>query len=622
LRRYPLGVIGAAIIGLFVFAAIFAPCVTVHDPFSPTAKLYLAPSASHWLGTDHLGRDVYSRIVCGAQISLLVGCAATFIGCGIGVAAGLVSGYLGGWVDLVVQRVVDMLQALPLFVIALVMAAALGPSLRNTIVAISVALIPAPARVIRANTLSLREQPFVEAARGAGMGELRVALRHVLPNTLAPLIVIATAQVGVVILIEAALSFLGLGPPEPHPSWGRMLSDEAAYVHEAPWLVIFPGLAISLVVFGINLLGDAVRDLLDPRQAAEVAPFVTIGRTAAPLSAPAAAGDGVAAALEVDGLRTYLFSRAGVVKAVDGVSLTLRRGETLAVVGESGCGKSMTALSIMRLVPSPPAKIVAGTVRLAGRDLLPLGDAEMRGVRGKEISMIFQEPMTSLNPVMTIGSQVAEALRLHQDLSRRAAGDMAVEMLQRVRIPEPARRAREYPHQQSGGMRQRAIIAMALACNPRVLIADEPTTALDVMIQAQILDLLLEQQHQLGTAILLITHNLGIVAETAQRVFVMYAGRKVEEAEVGALFARPLHPYTHGLLASVPHLSTLRGDATTERLQGIPGTVPPLNNLPPGCAFAPRCAFADVRCHAKFPPYEELRPRHWVACWQAERLYG
>jgi peptide/nickel transport system ATP-binding protein len=326
--------------------------------------------------------------------------------------------------------------------------------------------------------------------------------------------------------------------------------------------------------------------------------------------------------LEGDGLRTDLFSRTGVVKAVDGVSLTLRQGETLAVVGETGGGKSMTALSIMRLVPSPPAKIVAGTVRLAGRDLLLLGEAEMRGVRGNEISMIFQEPMTSLNPVMTIGNQVAEALRLHQDLSKRAARDMAVEMLRRVRIPEPARRAHEYPHQLSGGMRQRAIIAMALACQPRVLIADEPTTALDVMMQAQILDLILELQQQLCTAILLITHNLGMVAEAAQRVVVMYAGRKVEEAEVEALFARPLHPYTHGLLASVPQLATLRGDVTAERLQEIPGTVPPLNNLLPGCAFAPRCSFADMRCHAKFPPYEELRPRHWVACWQAERLYG
>jgi peptide/nickel transport system ATP-binding protein len=230
--------------------------------------------------------------------------------------------------------------------------------------------------------------------------------------------------------------------------------------------------------------------------------------------------------------------------------------------------------------------------------------------------------MTSLNPVLTIGNQIAEALRLHQDLSKRATADKAVEMLRLVGFPEPARRAREYPHQLSGGMRQRAMIAMALACNPKVLIADEPTTALDVTIQAQVLDLILDLRRQLGTAIMLITHNLGVVAETAQRVVVMYAGRKVEEADVDALFEAPLHPYTRGLLGSVPQLAAIGGGTGGERLKEIPGTVPPLDSLPPGCAFAPRCAHADARCRAQIPPYEELRPRHWAACWLAERLYG
>jgi peptide/nickel transport system ATP-binding protein len=328
--------------------------------------------------------------------------------------------------------------------------------------------------------------------------------------------------------------------------------------------------------------------------------------------------------IEVKGLQTYLFTRSGIVKAVDDVSFSLRRGETLAVVGESGCGKSMTALSIMRLVPDPPGRIVGGTVALEGKDLLQLDEAEMRDIRGNDISMIFQEPMTSLNPVLTVGHQIAEALRLHQELSKSAANAKAVEMLRLVKIPEPAQRAREYPHQLSGGMRQRAMIAMALACNPRVLIADEPTTALDVTIQAQILDLILELQKQLGTALILITHNLGVVAETAQRVIVMYAGKKVEEAEVDALFAQPLHPYTHGLLASIPRLEIMAGrnNASVDRLQEIPGIVPALSNLPPGCTFAPRCAFADDRCRAQFPPYEQLRPGHWAACWHAERLYG
>jgi peptide/nickel transport system permease protein len=267
-RRYPLGAAGAIIMALLVFGALFADLITFHDPLQTDAPLSLAPpTAAHWMGSDFMGRDIYSRIVYGARISLAVGIGSTLLGCIFGVAIGLGSGYLGGWVDLIAQRVIDILQALPLLVLALVMAAALGPSLRNTIIAIAIPLIPSVARVIRSNTLALRELPFVEAARAIGMSEFRIAVRHVLPNTLAPVIVLATAQLGAAILTEASLSFLGLGVPEPYPSWGRMLSESAAeYVRTAPWLVIFPGLAISLTVFGTNLLGDALRDLLDPRQ--------------------------------------------------------------------------------------------------------------------------------------------------------------------------------------------------------------------------------------------------------------------------------------------------------------------------------------------------------------------
>ncbi|NQV59885.1 MAG: ABC transporter ATP-binding protein [Alphaproteobacteria bacterium] len=328
--------------------------------------------------------------------------------------------------------------------------------------------------------------------------------------------------------------------------------------------------------------------------------------------------------LEVAGLQTFFFTRQGIVKAVDGVSFNLRRGETLGIVGESGCGKSITALSVMRLIPDPPGRTVGGRVALDGRNLLDLDESEMRKIRGNDISMIFQEPMTSLNPVLTIGFQIAEAVVLHQNLSKAQALKRAVEMLELVKMPEPAQRAKEYPHQLSGGMRQRVMIAMALACNPKVLIADEPTTALDVTIQAQILDLILQLQKQLGTAVILITHDLGVIAETAQRVIVMYAGRKVEEADVEPLFAKPMHPYTHGLMASVPHLDIIKGEehVSTARLEEIPGIVPPLNDLPPGCAFAPRCQFADERCGLEYPVYEEKRPGHWAACWHSDRLYG
>jgi oligopeptide/dipeptide ABC transporter ATP-binding protein len=290
-------------------------------------------------------------------------------------------------------------------------------------------------------------------------------------------------------------------------------------------------------------------------------------------------------------------------------------------VGESGCGKSVAALSILRLVADPPGRIVGGAIRFDGRNLLELGDAEMERIRGNEISMIFQEPMTSLNPLFTIGRQVSEAIALHQGLSRREAMNRAVEMLRQVYIPEPERRVHAYPHQLSGGMRQRVMIAMALSCNPKVLIADEPTTALDVTIQAQILDLMRELQETYGTAIILITHDMGVVAENADRVVVMYAGRKVEEASAGDLFDNPGHPYTKGLLGSIPHLDTAaRSDTRRARLNEIKGMVPSPFNLPSGCSFAPRCGFATDQCRTVSPPLAQHRPGHWIACWQAERL--
>jgi oligopeptide/dipeptide ABC transporter ATP-binding protein len=325
--------------------------------------------------------------------------------------------------------------------------------------------------------------------------------------------------------------------------------------------------------------------------------------------------------LEIDSLQTHFFTAGGTVRAVDGVSYSVAAGETLGVVGESGCGKSVTALSILRLVADPPGRIVGGAIRFAGKNLLDLSEREMEDVRGNDISMIFQEPMTSLNPLMTIGRQISEAIALHQRLSRREAMDRAVEMLRSVHIPEPEHRVHAYPHQLSGGMRQRAMIAMALSCNPKLLIADEPTTALDVTIQAQILDLMRELQDTLGTAIMLITHDMGVVAENADRVVVMYAGRKVEEAKADDLFEQPAHPYTKGLLGSLPNLEVAAHTGSRRpRLTEIKGMVPSLAGLPQGCSFAPRCGFATEQCHAAYPPLEAHRPGHLVACWHADRL--
>src|SRR5712672_2388668 len=347
---------------------------------------------------------------------------------------------------------------------------------------------------------------------------------------------------------------------------------------------------------------------------------MTTDRKPAPAYAVTKAGEHAGTVIDIKGLRTYLFTRSGVVKAVDDVSFSLRRGETLAIVGESGCGKSMTALSIMRLVPNPPGKIVGGTITLEGKDLLQLEESAMRDVHGHDISMIFQEPMTSLNPVLTIGHQIAEALTLHQGLDRRAALARAVDMLRLVHIPEARRRIGEYPHQLSGGMRQRVMIAMALACNPKLLIADEPTTALDVTIQAQILDLMRELKQKIDAAIVLITHDLGVVAEMAQRVVVMYAGRKAEEAPVGTLFRRPLHPYTRGLLTSVPKLGASLADERLPRLAEIPGTVPSLKEEIPGCPFAARCPFATDICIREMPVFEQKEAGHYAACFHSDAV--
>jgi peptide/nickel transport system ATP-binding protein len=323
------------------------------------------------------------------------------------------------------------------------------------------------------------------------------------------------------------------------------------------------------------------------------------------------------ALLQIDNLQTHFGTSEGVVRAVEGLSFHIDAGETLAIVGESGCGKSVTAMSILRLIPEPPGRI-AGSIVFQGRNLLDLPEAEMRKLRGNEISMIFQEPMTSLNPVLTVGRQIGETLRLHQGLSARAAERRAVDILGLVGIPAPERRVREYPHQLSGGMRQRVMIAIALACNPKLLIADEPTTALDVTIQAQILDLMRDLKARLGSAILLITHDLGVVAEMAERVVVMYAGRKVEEAAVRAIFAAPLHPYTRGLLGAVPRLGSSLSEGGRARLAEIRGQVPSLRAPIIGCAFAGRCPLATDLCRRVAPAVESKAPGHLVACHYAE----
>ncbi len=325
------------------------------------------------------------------------------------------------------------------------------------------------------------------------------------------------------------------------------------------------------------------------------------------------------ALLDIQGLKTHFKTDDGWLHAVDGVDISIDAGETVCVVGESGCGKSVTAKTVMKLIDMPPGKIVAGQVLWQGRDLVPLGPAEMQKIRAKEIAIVFQEPMTSLNPVYTVGEQIAESVRLHEGLSKAEALNRAIEMLKLVNIPTPERRVKDYPHQFSGGMRQRVMIAIALACNPKLLIADEPTTALDVTIQAQILDLMQELKDRLGMAVMLITHAMGVVAEVAQKVVVMYAGKVVEEAPVVALFANPRHPYTRGLIRSIPRIDLAAEHK--QRLEAIPGTVPKLIDPPEGCRFAARCKHALPECSTATPALREIAPGHKVACILAESLH-
>ncbi|MFZ9635094.1 MAG: dipeptide/oligopeptide/nickel ABC transporter permease/ATP-binding protein, partial [Alphaproteobacteria bacterium] len=467
---------------------------------------------------------------------------------------------------------------------------------------------------------------YVEAARAAGAGAARIMLRTILPNILGPILVQFSLVVAAAILIESGLSFLGLGVVPPEPSWGLMIRGARGTMQHNPWLLLWPCFALVVTILAINRLCDALRDVFDPRVGGAVDAGTirrlfdaTLGlpatrAAAAPRGQPA--GDVL---LSVRDLSTHFATPDGILRAVDGVSFDLRRGETLAVVGESGSGKSITGLSLLGLVPRPAGRIVAGEILLSGRDgrvrdLAKLDEAGLQGIRGNEIAMVFQEPMTSLNPVYRIGDQIAEAVVRHRAVPAAEARAMALAALETVGIPDAARRIDDYPHQLSGGMRQRAMIAMALACEPSLLVADEPTTALDVTIQAQILDLMrgLKRGERGGMGILFVTHNFGVVAEMADRVLVMYAGRVVEEGDVRTIFRDPRHPYTRGLLGSIPGAPGARGEDGL--LRAIPGNVPSLRDLPPGCAFAPRCAWAEPACAASDPAIEVVAPGHRTRC--------
>lgn len=546
-RVHPQLAIGAVLVGLVVATALVSLVWTPYDPEHAGAERLLPPGAEHWLGTDRFGRDVLSQVMAGAQITLLVGLVAVGIAAVVGVPLGVLAGMRGGRLGALLMRGSDILLAFPGLLLAIVLGAVYGAGTVTAMVALGIGSIPAFARVARGGTLQVVRSDYVLAARAANRGELAIAARHVLPNIGGMVMVQCSVNFAIAVLAEAGLSFLGLGTPPPTPSWGRMLQESQQFLGVADHLAVVPGVAIAVAVLGFNLLGDGLRDVFDPRlsavdpqdRAVEPTRPVEPNPLVEPVETPQQP-----AALDLHDLTVRTSSGRPLLSHV---SLRVAPGERVGLIGESGSGKTMTALAALGLLPDGVA--ATGRVRLAGvpGNLLDRGEQAMARLRGEAMSMVFQEPMTALNPLMRVGSQVAEAMTLHETTDRTATR-RAAELLAEVGLPGGA--ARRYPHELSGGQRQRVGLAMALANDPAVLVADEPTTALDVTVQRQVLDLMVRLVEDRGAGLLFITHDLAVVSQVCERVVVLLEGVVVEEGPVAEVFAHPRHEYTKRLLAA------------------------------------------------------------------------
>ncbi|MCF6370210.1 dipeptide/oligopeptide/nickel ABC transporter permease/ATP-binding protein [Rhizobium halophilum] len=550
-----LAAIGLLLLGALVLVALLAPVLPLPDPNATALAQRLQPllSEGQLLGTDELGRDILSRLIWGSRVSMTVGFAATLVAAAIGSAIGLLSGYAGGRMDNVMMRGIDMLMAFPYILLALAIVAALGPGLMNALYAIAVVNIPFFARNVRGVTLALSRAEFVDAARLSGKGHLSVLCTELLPNVLPVIVITMSTTAGWMILETAGLSFLGLGAQPPQADLGSMLGAGRAQLFTAPHVSVVPGVMIFLIVISLNVLGDGIRDILDPRlrSGALLRPGP---RTAVHPDRTSPKNGNTDAVLNVEALETGFIRNGRYTAAVQEISLHLNPGECLGLIGESGSGKSVTALSIMGLVNSPPGLIRNGAIYLDGEDVLAMPEIRLISCRGSRVAYIFQDPLTTLHPMHPIGRQVEEAIAAHQRLDRQTLRKHSIMLLERVGIPDAGERAKHFPHQLSGGQRQRVGIAMALANDPDVIIADEPTTALDVTVQAQILDLLRDLQKERGMALLFITHDFGVVAEVCDRVAVMKDGVVVETGETQALLSNPQHNYTKRLIACVPEI--------------------------------------------------------------------
>ena len=590
--RNRLAAFGAVVLMLIFVLSLFTPVLGLPDPnVIDTSNRFMLPfEGGHLLGADHLGRDILSRLLWGTRLSLMVGMAAALIAATAGSLIGIFAGFYGGRLDMMLMRSIDVLMAFPYILLALAIVAVLGPGLMNALIAVAVVNIPFFARNVRGATLAIVQSDFIAAARLSGRNTFSLLIFELLPNLASVIIVAFSTTVGWMILETAGLSFLGLGSQPPQSDLGSMLGEGRAALITHPHTSLIPGMMIFAIVMGINLLGDGIRDALDPRLAKGALrrsqPITNIERD---MPLPESEEGGL---LSVTGLKTDFHMGRKTIKAIREVSVYVSKGECLALVGESGSGKSVTALSLTGLVASPPAVIAGGTIHFDGTDLLSLEFEQMRNYRGNRIAYVFQDPNSSLHPLHKIGDQLIEAIKVHDaGIRRYDLETRAIQLLNDVRIANPERVMESYPHELSGGMRQRIGIAMALANDPELIIADEPTTALDVTVQAQILHILNRLRRERGLALLFISHDMNVIAQISDRIAVMYAGQIVEAGPTKKVLGNPRHPYTKALLACSPQIGS--GQGLPKAIKGSP---PLLDDLPEGCAFAPRCEFAEHAC--------------------------